>query len=56
MQHLIHRDDFDLKRFAKSLERNAQEAVKWERRKLEWILEERAKKLESELKPETDTV
>ena len=40
MEYLINRPDFDLQRFAESLEKNAQEAVKWERRKLEWILEE----------------
>ena len=43
MEYLINRPDFDLQRFAESLERNAQEAVKWELRKLEWILDERRK-------------
>lgn len=39
MQYLINHPGFDLERFAKALERNAQEAVFWERRKLEWVLE-----------------
>ncbi len=40
MLNLIDEKDFDLRKFAESLERNCQEAVKWEHRKLEWILEE----------------
>ena len=32
-------ETFDIEKFAESLERDCQEGVKWERRKLEWILE-----------------
>jgi hypothetical protein len=48
MQYLINRPDFSLQRFAETLERNAQEAVKWERRKLEWMMEERKGKIDAE--------
>ena len=40
MLHLIGTDAFDLRKFAEALEKNCQEGVKWERRKLEWIIEE----------------
>ena len=40
MLNLIQGKEFDLRKFAEALERNAQEAVTWERRKLEWILDE----------------
>jgi hypothetical protein len=33
-------------KFARSIERDCQEGVKWERRKLEWILEEEKKQAE----------
>ena len=33
-------EHIDLLKFARSLEKDCQEAVKWERRKLEWILQE----------------
>jgi hypothetical protein len=36
-------ETFDIKKFAESLVKDCQEGVKWERRKLEWILEEEAK-------------
>jgi hypothetical protein len=36
-------ETFDIKKFAESLVRDCQEGVKWERRKLEWILEEEEK-------------
>jgi hypothetical protein len=36
-------DTFDLQRFAEALVEDAREGVKWERRKLEWILLEREK-------------
>ena len=32
---------FDITKFAEAITREASEAVKWERRKLEWILEEK---------------
>ena len=37
----------DVLKFARSIERDCQEGVKWERRKLEWILEEERKEGES---------
>jgi len=43
MEDLFEFDLEGLMRFARSVERDCQEGVKWERRKLEWILEERAK-------------
>jgi hypothetical protein len=42
----IDLETFDIKKFAQSLVRGCQEGVKWERRKLEWILEEEKKKAE----------
>jgi hypothetical protein len=36
-------ETFDIKKFAESLVKDCQEGVKWERRKLEWILEEEEK-------------
>jgi hypothetical protein len=39
----IDLDTFDIKRFAEAIVKDANEAVKWERRKLEWILEEKKK-------------
>jgi hypothetical protein len=46
MDSWIDLENLDIMRFARSIESDCQEAVKWERRKLEWILEE--KRLESE--------
>jgi hypothetical protein len=43
MESLIDVETFDIKKFAESLVKDCQEGVKWERRKLEWIREERAK-------------
>lgn len=37
-------EKFDIKKFAESLVKAGREGVKWERRKLEWILEEEKKK------------
>ncbi len=49
MQNWIDAEKFDIQRFAESLEKAGREAVKWERRKLEWILEEeRLEKAKSE--------
>ena len=42
MENWIDVETFDIKKFAESLERDCQQGVKWERRKLEWILEEKA--------------
>ncbi len=36
-------EKFDIKKFAESLVKAGREGVKWERRKLEWILEEEKK-------------
>ena len=43
MENGIDLETFDIERFARSIEKDCQEGVKWERRKLEWIREERAK-------------
>lgn len=43
MENSIDLETFDIQRFAESLVKDCQEGVKWERRKLEWIREERAK-------------
>ena len=40
MGNWVDLDKLDVMKFARSIERDCQEAVKWERRKLEWILEE----------------
>lgn len=40
MENWVDLDKLDVMKFARSIERDCQEAVKWERRKLEWILEE----------------
>jgi hypothetical protein len=34
---------FDIEKFGEAIARDAREGVKWERRKLEWILEEKKK-------------
>lgn len=36
-------EKFDIQKFAESLVKAGREGVKWERRKLEWIREEKAK-------------
>ena len=48
MASWINLEKLDVMKFARSIESDCQEAVKWERRKLQWILEE--KKAESEAK------
>jgi len=40
-------EKFDIKKFAESLVRSGREGVKWERRKLEWIREEKQKQAAS---------
>ncbi|ADW69631.1 hypothetical protein [Granulicella tundricola] len=50
MENWIDVKTFDIEKFARSLEKDCQEGVKWERRKLEWILEE--KKAQAEGKSE----
>ena len=45
METLVNDPNFNLEKFAESLAKDGREGVKWERRKLEWILEdEKAKK------------
>jgi hypothetical protein len=34
---------FDIEKFGEAIAKDAREGVKWERRKLEWILEEKKK-------------
>jgi hypothetical protein len=36
-------ENFDIKKFAESLVKAGREGVKWERRKLEWVREEKDK-------------
>ena len=36
-------EKFDIKKFAESLVKAGRESVEWERRKLEWLLEEEKK-------------
>ena len=43
----IDLEKFDIQKFAESLVTAGREGVKWERRKLEWILEEEKKLAES---------
>lgn len=43
MENLVNDPNFDLEKFAESLAKDGREGVKWERRKLEWILEDEAK-------------
>ena len=45
MEIWIDVETFDIQKFAESLERDCQEGVKWERRKLQWIREEKAQSL-----------
>jgi len=46
MESGIDVEKFDIKKFAESLVKDCQEGVKWERRKLEWVLEEEKKRAE----------
>jgi len=48
METWVDLDKLDFIKFARSIERDCQEGVKWERRKLEWILEEERKQAETE--------
>ena len=48
MENWIDVETFDIKKFAESLVRDCQEGVKWERRKLEWILEEEKNQTENQ--------
>ena len=41
MENWIDLEDVDVLKLARSIERDCQEGVKWELRKLEWIREEK---------------
>ncbi|WP_213806368.1 hypothetical protein [Granulicella sp. dw_53] len=41
-------ETFDIERFGESIAKAAREGVKWERRKLQWILEEEKRQTERE--------
>ena len=43
MDARIDVEEFDIQRFAESLVKAGREGVKWERKKLEWIREERSR-------------
>ena len=43
MDTLVGSENFNIEKFAESLAKAGREGVKWERRKLEWILEEENK-------------
>jgi hypothetical protein len=43
MSALLDAEKFDIEKFAESLVKAGREGVKWERRKLEWIREEKDK-------------
>jgi hypothetical protein len=43
MDTLIGSEKFNIQKFAESLVKAGREGVKWERRELEWILEEEKK-------------
>ena len=43
MDTLIGSKNFNIQKFAESLVKAGREGVKWERRKLEWILDEEKK-------------
>jgi hypothetical protein len=43
MDTRIDTEKFDIQKFAESLVRAGREGIKWERKKLEWIREERSK-------------
>jgi hypothetical protein len=47
MGNYVDSEKFDIEKFANSLVQAGREAVKWERRKLDWILEEKKIKQES---------
>ncbi len=50
MEAWIDLEKLDVMKFARSIERDCQEGVKWERRKLEWIRAEKQKQSETESK------
>jgi hypothetical protein len=43
MLNHIDVETFDIEKFGEAITKDARESVKWERRKLEWILEEKKK-------------
>jgi hypothetical protein len=46
MDSHIDLETFDIQKFAESLVRDGSEGIKWERKKLEWILQEQAEERE----------
>ena len=54
MEYLVNHPDFDIQRFAEKLARAGSEAVRWEQRKLQWILEEQQQKQTEEPKSRQD--
>ena len=52
MLNEIDPEKFDIQRFAEKLARAGSEAVKWEQRKLLWILEEEREKEEVQIRQE----
>ena len=50
MGNWLDLEKVDVMKLARSIERDCQEGVKWERRKLEWIREEKRKQVEAESK------
>jgi hypothetical protein len=52
MNTLIGSEKFDIQKFAESLVKAGREGVKWERKKLEWILEEEEEKKKDKTKSE----
>jgi hypothetical protein len=55
METLVNDPNFDLERFAESLAKDGREGVKWERRKLEWILEEEKQQQEQQAGAKSET-
>jgi hypothetical protein len=47
MSSSLDTEKFDIRKFAESLVKAGREGVKWERRKLEWLREEKAKLAEA---------
>ncbi len=43
MRNGIDLETFDIEKFARGIEKDCQKSAKWERRELEWILEEEKK-------------
>ncbi len=46
MDKHINAETFDIQKFAESLVKAGREGIRWERKKLEWIREEKSKRSE----------